>query len=131
MLASLAISGFTVNFVFASFTGVLLPLFISLPVSVISAVFLTRILAEFLAKVLPKNETSAVSVNSFSGGIAEITIGKAKVGSPAEACYIDSFKQKHYLMVEPVNDHDCFTKGEQVVLIENANNCWKASPLNL
>ena len=125
-LTCFAISGYSVNFVFLNTTNVLLPEFIVYSIAFITAVFLTRYIGIPLGRLLPKNESSAVSNNSFNGLIAKITIGTAKKDSPAEAALLDRFSQKHYVLVSPDDAKETFNQGDEVVLVEKQENIWLA-----
>ncbi len=125
-LTSFSISGYSVNFFLLNSTSWLLPEFIVYSLAFVSALFLTRYIGIPLARLLPKNESSAVSNNSFKGLIAKITIGTAKIDSPAEASLLDKFNQKHYVLVSPDVDTETFNQGDEVVLVEKQQNIWLA-----
>ena len=70
-----------------------------------------------LAAVMPRDETTAVSLDALVRRDAEIQIGTARTGSPARAKVIDVHGQAHFVMVEP---HDAATElqtGETVLLV--------------
>lgn len=124
-LTCFAILGYAANFTASSVVGYLIPPVISLPVALILGLFVTGRVGHKLANVMPQNESSAVSSASFSGKTAVITSGTAKVGSPTEAKLTDEFSQKHYVMVEPLNDNDTFKTGEEVILVQKSANSWQ------
>lgn len=85
-----------------------------------------RVFVGLLARVLPKDETDAVSVDSLVGRIATITIGEATVGRPAEARVRDMHGTTHYLMVEPDSRDASFSTGDQVLLLQRDGSVFKA-----
>ncbi len=85
-----------------------------------------RVLGGGLGKVLPKDETSAVSDRTFIGRVATITLGKARRGFPAEAVLTDPYGQDHFFMVEPDLDGEEFTQGDQVLLVRKEGNQFLA-----
>jgi Inner membrane protein YqiJ, N-terminal/Inner membrane protein YqiJ, OB-fold len=85
-----------------------------------------RVLGEGLARILPKDETSAVSEKTFIGRVATIILGTAKQGSPAEAKLQDQHGQAHYVMVEPDLAEDEFQQGDQVLLVNKAGRYFRA-----
>lgn len=125
-LTCFSISGYSVNFFLLNATNFLLPTFVVYSLALIAAILLTRYLGIPLGRLLPKNESSAVSNDSFTGLIAKITIGTAKKDSPAEATLLDSFNQKHYVLVSPDDDTETFNQGDEVVLVEKQKNIWLA-----
>jgi hypothetical protein len=66
---------------------------------------------------MPKDETDAVSEQSFIGRVAVITLGNASHGSPAEAKLKDQHGQMHYVMVEPDLPNEAFSQGTAVILV--------------
>jgi len=122
-LTLFAISGYLSNYFSLSLIDDFLPVVISIPFALASTLFLSHYLGEQLAKVVPKEESSAISQDSFSGRLAQITIGTARKGVPAEAVFKDEFEQKHYVMVEPMDDEE-FSQGANVVLVTKQENNW-------
>lgn len=126
MLTSFAIAGFSVNYVAMSFYGSL-PQIISVPVALLFSALSCRFLGAKLARLLPKNESSAISVDDLSGLIGVITMGCARRGFPSEAVVRDHFNQKHYVLVEPESAEGEFAKGTQVVLLHRTGNVWSVA----
>lgn len=70
-----------------------------------------------LAAIMPRDETTAISLDALVRRDAEIQIGTARAGSPARAKVIDVHGQAHFVMVEP---HDAATElrtGDTVLLV--------------
>lgn len=130
MLASFGVTGLIYNYFILSSFNIEILYWLAKPVALFSALIITHTMGGAIAKIVPKNETSAVSVNEFSGKVATITLGKASKGNAAEASLIDEYNQKHYVMVEPDNDNEEFLQGTKVVLIEKTNSSWIAAPFN-
>lgn len=84
--------------------GGLLQWFVAVPAAAVLALPGTRLLSRGLAKVLPRDETSAVEIDSLLGRRARIVLGTATRTSPARARVEDRFGQVHFVMVEPVED---------------------------
>ena len=122
-LTLFSISGYGSNYISFMLVDDFLPSFISASFAMANAMFLSHFLGSQLAKVIPKEETSAISQDSFSGRLAQITIGTARKGMPAEAVFKDEFEQKHYVMVEPIDD-DEFCQGANVVLVTKQDKSW-------
>ncbi|MGD8567211.1 MAG: YqiJ family protein [Gammaproteobacteria bacterium] len=94
--------------------------------AVVLATPMVRLFGGLLERFMPKDETEAVSMDSFVGRIALITLGKAEQGSPAQARLKDRFGKSHYIMVEPDSDNVVFEQGEQVLLIQKASSVFLA-----
>lgn len=106
--------------------GTLLPgLLMSIP-AVFLALPVVRVFGGVLSKIMPGDETDAVSEESFVGLIATITLGTAKQDSPAEAKIRDVHGTTHYIMIEPDNTGAEFNAGESVLLVRKDGPVFKA-----
>lgn len=96
------------------------------PVAVIIAFIvtlpLTRLSSVFLAKIMPRDETTVVSTNSFIGETCEIVLGTATYEKFVEAKIKDQFNETHYIMVKAANEGESFHKGDKVFIKSKINN---------
>jgi YqiJ-like protein len=100
-LAAFALTGFALNMVVHWLLGVWAPTLIAVPIAFISALPLVRILGAGLARVMPQDETFAVTLDSLVGRVATILGGTARPGYPAQAKVANQHGQMLYVMVEP------------------------------
>ncbi|MDO6619968.1 OB-fold-containig protein [Shewanella sp. 6_MG-2023] len=129
LLTSFTLLGYSLNFLSYVYAGHLTSPIISTPIVLIASLFSTSILGRPLTRILPKNESLAVSTDSFSGLSAKITVGTAKLNSPAEAVLVDQHSQKHYVMVAPEFAEESFSQNEQVVLLRKSGSIWLVARL--
>ncbi len=130
ILTSFGIIGYTLNYMLLNSFAISFPELLTYALALLLSLYVTHHIGVPLSRLLPKNESSAISNNSFNGLVATITIGTAKQGSPAEASLTDSYKQKHYVLVTPDSDNEEFTQGQQVVLVEKKATFWLAVKFN-
>jgi len=101
----------------AGISGSLLPAWVAAaPVFAVSLPIL-RVSHSVVEKMIPKDETYAVSEETFIGRIAVITAGTATGARAAEARLKDEFGRDHYVMVKPDNEGETFPPGDQVLLV--------------
>lgn len=116
-LTAFGLSGLGIQSIVQGTTGDYLPSwFASLPALAIGLPA-TRYIGLGLARLIPKEETEAVSRRKFIGKVATIVRGEARSGLPAEAKLQDRFGQTHYLMVAPEGD-DVLEAGAEAVLVK-------------
>lgn len=106
--------------------GSLLSPWLAGPVAALLGIPATAILATPLARIMPKDETTAVSIDSLIGRFAILGNGTAKPGSPARAKVMDIYGHPHFVMVEPDNDGQQFTSGEKLLLVRRDGDLFKA-----
>jgi membrane protein implicated in regulation of membrane protease activity len=93
-----------------------LPLWMAVPGAIAAALPLTGLGSRGLARIMPQDETTAVSLDTLVGKRGTITIGTARRGSPAQARVRDVHGQTHYVMVEPHDEAHAIAEGETVLL---------------
>lgn len=70
-----------------------------------------------LGAVMPRDETTAISLDALVRRDAEIQIGTARAGSPARARVVDIHGQTHFVMVEPHDHTQELNAGDTVLLV--------------
>jgi hypothetical protein len=128
-LCSFAITGYSANFLGLNLIDAPLPRLLSVPLALVFTAISCRVLGSRLADAMPKNETSAISVDSLAGCVATVTLGRAVKGRPTEAQVRDSFEQKHYVLVEPEQEGVEFSVGQRVVLLSRKGRVWLGARL--
>lgn len=115
-LAAFGLVGLAIqNAAFIAF-GAPAPAFIAAPLAFFASLPITRVIAAAVSRILPREESDAVSSDSFIGRIALIIRGEAKRGAPAEAKVADGKGLTHYILVEPEDAHSSFREGAEVLL---------------
>lgn len=100
-----------------SLTGAALPALIAVPAAFVAALPVTGLLARLLARIMPRDETTAYELEDLVGRPATITVGRAAAGSPARARAVDPHGQSHNLLVEPNDPAATFEEGDRVLLV--------------
>lgn len=102
------------------------PILVAIPALMV-ALPTTRYLGLTLSKLMPKEETDAVSRNAFIGAVATIIRGEAEPGKPAEAKLRDVHGTTHYILVEPDQIGLKFAQGDQVLLVKKSGSIFQAA----
>lgn len=124
-LTGFGLSGLSVQFVMASLTGKMLPSAIAVLPAILSAVPIVRICGGILGKYMPKDETYAVSEESFIGMVVTITLGIAERGKPVQAKLRDQHGQTHYVLVEPDANESTFSAGDKAIIVSKKGAIFK------
>jgi Protein of unknown function (DUF1449) len=118
--------GFVGQQIIQGATGALLVPWLSGPLAALAGIPTTAIVARPLGRIMPKDETTAVSIDSLVGRFAVLGTGTAKPGSPARAKVLDVHGHPHFVMVEPDNDGQQFNAGEKLLLVRRDGDLFKA-----
>ncbi|WP_299962853.1 YqiJ family protein [uncultured Roseobacter sp.] len=94
-----------------------LPGLIAAIIAVVPALFVTRVVANWVALIMPKTETTAMRTRHLGGRQGTVTQGTAARGKPAEVKIKDRHGNIHYMRVEPLHDDETFSQGSDVTLI--------------
>ena len=125
-LTAFGLSGLVLQGALKSVAGIYMPGILAVVPAFAFALPATRYLGLGLSKVVPKEETEAVSRAGFVGKVAVVTRGTAKRGLPAEAKLRDRFGQTHYLLVEPDVDDEEIEAGSEVLLVRQTDGTFRA-----
>ena len=124
-LFNFGVAGLLLQSIIQSLSGRMMPTLIAAFIAFFISLPATRISGGVLKKILPRDETEAVSSESFIGCEARITTGTAKRGKPAEARLRDRFGRTHYVMVEPENDEEVFVSGSPVLILKRNGDVFR------
>ncbi|MDJ0951237.1 MAG: YqiJ family protein [Alphaproteobacteria bacterium] len=125
-LTAFGISGLVIQSLIAGMFGHYLPAIVATVPALLIAFPSTRYIGLGLSKVIPKEETEAVSKERFIGKIAVIIRGEAKRGLPAEAKLKDRYGLTHYVLLEPDRDDELLTSGSEVLIVRQVGAHFRA-----
>jgi len=125
-LTVFGLSGYILQALVQGVTGWLLPGWLAWIPALAVTMPSVRIAGLGLARLIPKDESSAISSDTFVGRIATIVTGTARVDQPAEARLKDQHGHHHYVMVEPDSASENFPTGSKVLLVAKAGSRFKA-----
>lgn len=124
--ASFGLIGFAGQDILRRMLGFALdPWLASIPAAV-GAAYATRYLGLAIARIMPKEESEAVSTKAFVGRVATVFRGVARAGQPAEAKLTDIHGKTHYLLIEPDNGQVDMPEGSEVVIIRQEGPVYRA-----
>lgn len=126
-LFNFGVAGLGLQTALKSLSGFMLPTVIAVVPALLIALPATRLTGGLLKPIMPRDESEAVSSESFIGCDAQITVGTARRGAPAEARLRDRFGRSHYVMVEPQDDEDVFPTGRHVLILKRQGDTYRAT----
>jgi hypothetical protein len=122
LLTSFGCIGYFLNFMASSIFGLMLPVLLSLPAAFLAALPVTRMGASALEAIMPKDETSSVSLETLIGREAWITLGQSTSSVPAEARVRDQHGKTHYVMVTAEEGCGPFGPGIPLLMVRRQGN---------
>ena len=127
-LFSFSAGGYVLQFLLLKLNGSLLPALTASLAALLLALGFVRGTGGLIARLVPKEETEAVSLKSLVGREAMIVLGTAQRGRAAQAKVLDQHGKTHYLMVEPAEDNVVFRAGERVLLVDREGSVFLGVP---
>ena len=128
-LLAFATIGMSIQALATDLTGSPLYLWLAALFSAGASIPVTAMLARPIGALMPKDETSAVGLDSLVGKRGTVTTGRAAKGSPARTKVYDHHGQAHHVMVEPHEDATEILEGDQVLLVRREGQTFFAVPL--
>ncbi|WP_300975523.1 OB-fold-containig protein [Sphingomonas sp. LHG3406-1] len=116
-LGLFAMVGFALQQLAGGLLGAPLSPWLAGPAAAALGLPLLGITARGAARILPRDETTAILRDSLIGKRATVTVGIARLGSPARARVIDQHGQPHFVMVEPTDERTAAGEGQVLLLV--------------
>ena len=95
----------------------LLPAVVAAPAAAFAALPPTRWISRIVGRLVPREETYAVSEEQFVGLIARITLGPVETDRPGKAKVADAHGNSHFVRVRASRKGKRFETGEEVLLV--------------
>jgi hypothetical protein len=119
-LTAFGLAGFVGQMLAQQLFGSFLPLPLMAAGAFVMAVPTVRVLGGWVGRIMPKDETFAISLDELVGRVAVVVTGTARPGRPAQARVRDGLGRSHYVMVEPDGAAGEFPAGAEVLLVRRA-----------
>lgn len=121
--------GVSIQALAANLLGTPLDRWVAAAIAAVVGLPLTGLFSRPLARILPRDETTAISTELLLGRRGVITDGTARAGSPARARVHDLHGQTHHVMVEPHDTGDELAAGAEVLLVRRDADIFFATGL--
>ncbi|MFO1422463.1 MAG: YqiJ family protein [Candidatus Competibacteraceae bacterium] len=117
LLTAFALIGYVLNALVHGTFGFYPPAPISAVAAFLGALPVVRMSGAAIARIIPRDETTAVGFDSLVGRVAVVVTGTARANYPAEARVKNEHGQTLYVRVEPDGADLQFGAGESVLLV--------------
>ena len=124
-LGSFAVTGYTGQAIVHAAAGLYLPAFVAGGAALLPAAMSVRVFAPLLGRLVPHDETLAVSEATFVGRRGTVVTGCAERGRPARIRVADQYGHEHFVMAEPDLDAEALDEGTPVVLVSRSGAFWR------
>ncbi len=116
-LGGFTVAGYVLQASLQTLFGVLLPAWLACIPAALAGLFTLSGVGGLLARLIPQDETSAVSELSLIGRAGTVIQGIARDGMAAQAKVKDAHGRSHYVMVEPDLTEETFAEGSDILLV--------------
>ncbi len=116
-LLGYALFGYALQALALRVTGAMLSAWAAGLLAVPPALATVRALGRPIARLVPQDESSAVSEQSLVGRAGIVSAGIARRGLAAQARVRDALGRTHHLLVEPDRDDDVFHEGTPILVV--------------
>lgn len=117
-LAGFALCGYAVQAIAVALSGGLLPAWIAVIPAVFTGLSTVRGIGALIARIVPGDETTAISEQTLIGRAGVVVRGIARADLAAEAKVRDAYGRAHYVMVVPDIPDQTFDEGCDVLLVK-------------
>ena len=116
-LALFSLTGIVGQRIATDLLGAPLSPWLACPAAALVSLPLLGAAARLAARIIPGDETSAVSRDALVGRRATVSVGTARVGAPARAVVRDEYGLAHHVMVEPFSETSEAREGQSLLLV--------------
>ena len=120
LLLGFGLIGVIIQTAVVSIFGTALPAALAILPSAFGGLWFTRKFAGVFAAILPKSESSALSIRHLGRRRGVVSQGTASRGKPAEVRVIDGHGNTHHLRAEPLRDDDVIPQGADVIVMRKS-----------
>ncbi len=106
--------------------GTLIDPLLAVPGAALLALPATGIVGNLLARIMPRDHTTAVDLDVLVGRRGRIVTGTASAGCAARARVEDQHGQAHYVMVEPNTPDAALREGDTILLVRREGDTFHA-----
>jgi len=124
-LLGFSLTGYGLQLTMGALFGHYLPALAAALLVLPLGLFSTRTLGGILARLIPHDETSAISEQSLLGLPGVISQGIAKNGWAAQARVRDKNGHIHYLLVEPDMTDEQLEEGTPILMVKKLGATWR------
>ena len=117
-LLGFAVSGYLIQMFCIGMFGNYLPAMLAVVPAGFIGLSTVRGVGGLVARIIPKDETTAVSEQTLIGRAGVVVTGTARQGMAAEVKVRDQYGNYHYLMVEPDDAGEEFEQGTEVLIVK-------------
>lgn len=117
-LMGFAISGYAMQMFWHGLFGDYLPTVLAVVPAGFIGLSTVHGMGGLLARIIPKDETTAVSEQTLIGRAGVVVTGTARKGMAAEVKVRDQHGNYHYLMVEPDVEGEAYEQGSEVLIVK-------------
>jgi len=125
-LLGFAISGYLIQMFCIGLFGKYVPAVLAVVPAGFIGLFTVRGMGGLIARIIPKDETTAVSEQTLIGRVGVVVTGTARQGMAAEVKVRDQYGNYHYLMVEPDEAGAEFKQGTEVLIVKKQGTTYLA-----
>ncbi len=125
LLTSFAGTGYVVQAFATGFIG-LLPSILVGPLAFAAALPTTRGASRVLGRVLPKDETYAITPEDLVGEIATVTLGPVERETAGKAKVMDAHGNLHFVRVRSARPDASFDIGAEILLVRREGSVFEA-----
>lgn len=118
LLTAFAMIGFAIVAVSNAVLGYTPPAALSAVAAFVAALPVVRVSGAALARITPRDETTAVLLETLVGRVATVVNGTARVGYPAQARVKNEHDLTLYVHIEPDDPDTTFGTGDSVLLVK-------------
>lgn len=126
-LTCFSVTGYLVQMLSQSLLHAYLPAIVAVVPALLGAVVSVHLFGGWISRIIPRDESSAISETTFIGKLVTVTAASSFSGVASQARFRDSDGRTYFMLVEPEQEGLNLQDGMQVLVVQKIGPVYRVS----
>lgn len=126
-LTCFSVTGYLVQMLSQSLLHAYLPAIVAVVPALLGAVVCVHLFGGWISRIIPRDESSAISETTFIGKLVTVTSASSLAGVASQARFCDSDGRTYFMLVEPEQEGLSLQDGMQVLVVQKIGPVYRVS----
>jgi hypothetical protein len=126
-LTCFAITGYAVQMLSQSLQHAYLPAVVAVAPALLGAVVSVHLFGGWISRIIPRDESSAISESEFIGKLVTVTSASSLHGIASQARFRDTDGRAYFMLVEPEQEGFNLQDGMQVLVVQKVGSVYRVT----
>ncbi len=126
-LTCFSVTGYLVQMLSQSMLHAYLPAVVAVAPALLGAVLSVHLFGGWISRIIPRDESSAISETTFIGKLVTVTAASSLSGVASQARFRDTDGRAYFMLVEPAQEGFNLQDGMQVLIVQKIGPVYRVT----